>query len=128
MHFITPYVLDSIDGVEGVIDSAVLSNAHDLQKKKLEADYLLIFMGLKTSANSLMGQLEHEKGRIKVDPSTSLSNLGGIYAVGDASTYYNKVKLSLDGFSESSLALHHAYDRVFDGKSYTANILLTEVI
>jgi thioredoxin reductase (NADPH) len=37
--------------------------------------------------------------------------------VGDVAHYPGKVKLILVGFSEAALALHHAYERVFDGKA-----------
>ena len=46
-----------------------------------------------------------------------MTNVPGIYAIGDVATYQGKLKLILCGFSESAMALHHAYGRVFDGKA-----------
>lgn len=117
IELVVPYQLKSLAGKDGSLEQLVVSDL-DNNEKILDTDILLPFFGLATSLGPIKGWgLDFEGYHIKVDQSNSQTNLEGIYAIGDVSTYPGKIKLILVGFSEVSLALHHAYPKVFDGKA-----------
>jgi thioredoxin reductase (NADPH) len=60
--------------------------------------------------------LNLEKKHITVDPATSQTSEEGIFAIGDISTYSNKLKLILNGFAESSMACYAARKIVYPGE------------
>lgn len=113
LDFVTPYTLHGLIGEDGILKQIELTNIKDEKKKILDIDLLLMCLGLKSSLANFIEGLELDKGHIKVDASTMQTNIAGLYAIGDVSTYNNKLKLILTGFSEAALALHSAYERVF---------------
>jgi thioredoxin reductase (NADPH) len=113
LEFVTPYTLHDLKGEDGVLKQIELRHVKEGTEKLLGIDLLLMLVGLKTSFAHFIQNFEIEKGHIKVDASTMQSNLNGIYAIGDVSTYSNKLKLILTGFSEAALALHSAHERIF---------------
>src|SRR5690606_19034344 len=50
--------------------------------------------------------------------SSDLTNIPGIYAIGDVNTYPGKLKLILCGFHEATLMCQSAYQRIFPDKKY----------
>ncbi len=87
-------------------------------KKSLKADILLPFFGLSQNLGPLLGfGLEIHGHHIKTNYPHFETNIPGVYSVGDIVTYPGKLKLILTGFAEAASALHHAYSRVFDGKT-----------
>ena len=52
--------------------------------------------------------LELESRNIKVDPVSMTTNIEGVFAIGDVSTYTNKKKLILTGFHEGAVAAYSA--------------------
>lgn len=117
IEMVVPYQLKGLQGNEGTLEKVIVSDL-DNNEKALDADILLPFFGLATSLGPIKEWgLDFDQYHIKVDQSNSQTNLEGIYAIGDVSTYPGKIKLILVGFSEASLALHHAYPKVFDGKA-----------
>lgn len=102
----TPYQLHSLSGDT---DSGQLSHVTvvDMEgkTKRLDADILLPFFGLKTSLGPIADwglALEHK--RIIIDPTTTATNQDGIYAVGDVAIYPHKRTLILTGFAEAAQA------------------------
>ena len=115
VEFVTPYQIEQIKGVKGIVNSVIVRNLEH-QEKEVYADKILFCYGLKMSLGPIESwNLNLHNNRIVVDPSTFQTNLQGVYAVGDIATYPRKLKLILVGFSEVAYALHHAYDKVFSG-------------
>ena len=50
--------------------------------------------------------LEFDEKHIKVDYSTMMTNISGIFAIGDIASYKGKLKLILCGFSEAAIACY----------------------
>jgi thioredoxin reductase (NADPH) len=72
---------------------------------KLPAGQLLAFFGLRPQLGPIAGWgLDLDKRNIKVDTGKFQTNVPGIFAVGDISTYPGKKKLILSGFHEAALA------------------------
>ena len=117
VEIVTPYQLDRLVGNDGVLEQIILSDLDD-NKKTLDASVLLAFFGLATDLGPIKNwSLNFDQHHLVVDPASCETNVQGIYAIGDVATYKGKLKLILCGFSESAMALHHAYCRVFDGKA-----------
>lgn len=117
LEIVVPYQLHALEGGDGYLTSVVVQNL-DGSNKKLEADILLPFFGLKMSLGPILDWgLNIEANHIKVSKENYETNIPGIYAIGDIASYSGKIKLILTGFAEAASALHHAYSRVFEGKS-----------
>lgn len=117
IEYVVPYQLHSLDGANGILSSV---NVYDQSNniKSLDANILLPFFGLSMDLGPLRNWgLGISANNIEVTQSTCMTNIPGIYAVGDIATYEGKLKLILTGFSESASALHHAYAKIFDGKA-----------
>jgi thioredoxin reductase (NADPH) len=90
----------------------IKANSGDLHR--LDAEHLLVFFGLapKLGPVAEWGLELHGKA-IKVDTEKFQSNIPGVFAIGDISTYPGKKKLILSGFHEAALAAfaiqHHLY-------------------
>lgn len=117
INIITGYQLNELIGDNGVLQQVVLTNL-DGDTEIIDVDILLPFFGLKQD----LGQLAEfgfnlKNNHIVVDIPHYQTNIPGIYAIGDVATYEGKLKLILTGFAESASALHHAYNRVFEGKA-----------
>ncbi len=53
--------------------------------------------------------LNLERNRIAVEASTCGTNVPGLFAIGDITSYPGKLKLILSGFAEAALAAHAIY-------------------
>ena len=97
----------------GGLLSAVTVATLQGETRSIAADALLPFFGLSMHLGPIADWgLNLEHNHIAVDPSTSETNQPGIYAVGDISTYPNKLKLILSGFAECAMAAHAIYGRI----------------
>ena len=90
----------------------------------LDSDQLLVFFGLHPKLGPIAEWgLDLEKKALKVDTEKFQTNIPGIYAVGDISTYPGKKKLILSGFHEAALAAfaiqHHLYPQKKQFLQYT---------
>ena len=89
----------------------------DGNKRRLEADLLLPFYGLRMELGPIAGWgLDLERNLVAVDPATSATSTPGIYGVGDIVTYPGKLKLILSGFSETAMAAHDMHRLVHPDK------------
>ena len=106
IEFAVPAQLSGLSGEDGAL-SAVHVKDMEGAERSMEADILLPFFGLAASLGPMkewgLG-LEHQA--IITDPSTSMTNLDSVYAIGDIAIYPNKLKLILTGFSEAAMAAH----------------------
>lgn len=117
VELVVPYQLHGISGADAQVTDVVVSDL-DGNIKKLEADFLLPFFGLKMDIGPISEWgLSIDYNHISVDPATMLTNLPGVFAIGDIATYQGKLKLILTGFAEAALACHTAYNIVFPDKA-----------
>jgi len=106
IDLVIPYQLDSLKGENGFIKEVIVKNL-DNEKKSIKADILLPFFGLSMHLGPLQNWgLDIDNHHITTDPSTMITNLEKIYAIGDICTYKNKLKLILTGFAECATAAH----------------------
>ena len=85
--------------------SGVILEDQDKQKSSLACEELLVFYGLLPNLGPIADWgLTIEKRQIAVDTEKFETNIAGIYAIGDISTYPGKKKLILSGFHEAALA------------------------
>lgn len=117
VEMVIPYQIDSLEGENGNISNVILSDLNG-NKKKLQADYLLLFYGLAMDLGPIREWgLNMSTHHINVEHAYYETNIPGIYAIGDIANYQGKLKLILTGFAEAASAIHHAYSRVFNGKA-----------
>lgn len=110
------YQLQDLIEQEGRLSHVEIANLNG-ETKHVEVDILLPFFGLKQNLGPLHDcGLEIERNSINVSQPHYQTNIPGIYAIGDVANYAGKLKLILTGFAEAASALHHSYERVFDGK------------
>ncbi|WP_298726103.1 NAD(P)/FAD-dependent oxidoreductase [uncultured Ferrovibrio sp.] len=109
LDIVVPYQLDALDG-DGATLSAVIVRSLDGDVKRLEADALLAFFGLKSDLGPIANWgMELALHHLPVDPSTCQTSKSGIFAIGDVATYPGKLKLILTGFAEAASAAHAIY-------------------
>ena len=112
VELVVPYQLAGLEGRDGVLDAVVVKTL-DGAARRLDADVLLPFFGLSMQLGPIADwglTLDHK--HIAVDPATCRTNVPGIFAVGDITTYPGKLKLILCGFSEAAMAAHAIYPLV----------------
>ncbi len=120
--------LESLGGDEsaGCLTQATIRYKDD-SEEQVSCDYLLPFFGIATDLGPLQTWgMDMEGRRIVADPTTCATSVGGVYAVGDVSTYPNKRKLIAVGFSETMYAAQSIYryihpDQVFRA-GYSTNV------
>jgi thioredoxin reductase (NADPH) len=79
--------------------------SHEIE---IEVDAILLQLGFKTALGPLKHWgLEIAKGAIVVDPVMK-TNLPGVWACGDITTFDGKLKLIATGFAEAAIAVAQA--------------------
>ena len=112
VELVTPYQLHALHGLDGSLESVEVS-ALTGERRHLEADRLLPFYGLSTDLGPIAGWgLDLERGHVAVKPATCETSVPGVFAIGDVATYPGKLKLILQGFSESAMASQAIYSVV----------------
>ncbi len=113
VEMVIPYQLHGLRGEGGTLSAVELADL-DGNKKILEVDALLPLFGIVPQLGALGDWgITIEQHHIPVDPATQQTNVAGVFAIGDVSTYPNKLKLILTGFSEGAMAAHAIHPRVF---------------
>lgn len=103
----TPYMPDELFGDEKGIKQIVIRNPEG-ENETLEVDVIIVNYGFKSSLGPIKEWgLEIEKNSIVVNPKME-TNIEGIYAVGDVTTFDGKVKLIATGFGEAPVAISAA--------------------
>lgn len=100
------------------LENVTITN-NDGSASQLTVDHFIPLFGLSPKLGPI-GEwgLGLEKHAIKVDPTTYMTNIEGVYAVGDISDYPNKLKLILSGFHEAAVALNVEYQRQHPEKKH----------
>jgi len=117
IELIINYQLDHLIGSNGLLEAVGVKDLNN-NIRILQSDILLPFYGLSQALGPIAewGLDLHSKHIVANYPNFE-TNIPGIYAIGDIATYPGKLKLILTGFSEAASAMHHAYNKVFDGKA-----------
>lgn len=112
VQLLTPYQLKAVEG-DGFIERIVVFHSEDEgQQQTLPCDALLLQLGFKTALGPLAEWgLEIEKGAIKVD-NVMKTNLDGVWACGDITTFDGKLKLIATGFGEAAIAIAQAIHHI----------------
>ena len=90
----------------------MLFNSHTREKITLEVDAVLVQFGFSSSLGPI------EKWPLKIEKKSIVVNrlmeteLPGIFAVGDVSTFEGKLKLIVTGFGEAAVAVNVAKTRI----------------
>lgn len=112
VELVVPYQLKSLAGEEGRLSSVTVETLTG-QERQLDVDHLLAFYGLKQNIGPIAEWgLELDRNLLVVNPATCMTNCSGIYAIGDVSTYENKLKLILSGFHEAAMCAHAIWHQV----------------
>ena len=107
VQVITPRQIQSLHG-EKKIEQAVLVDPNTKETESIDVDEVIVSYGFVSSLGPIKEWgLEIEKGSIVVN-SRMETNIPGIYAAGDVTTYDGKVKLIAVGFGEAPTAVNNA--------------------
>ncbi|SEI04944.1 thioredoxin reductase (NADPH) [Halobacillus karajensis] len=107
VNIYTPYTPIELVG-ENEIESIMLKQTKSKEIMELNADEYLVNYGFISNLGPIKNWgLKIEKNLIQVN-SKAETNIPGIYAVGDISTYPGKVKLMATGFGEAPIAVSNA--------------------
>jgi len=90
------------------VERVTIFNSKTKEEQTLPMDAVIPQLGFLSSLGAIEEWgLEFEKGDIKV-ASTMETNIPGIFAAGDITTYPGKLKLIATGVAEASIAVNHA--------------------
>ncbi len=109
-----PFQVRDITGnAEGLIERVRLFHSEDPDHEvEVEVDAILLQLGFKTALGPLREWgLEIEKGAVVVD-SLMKTNLHGVWACGDITTFHGKLKLIATGFAEAAIAVSQAVHQI----------------
>jgi thioredoxin reductase (NADPH) len=102
---------------EGGMLRAALAKPDKGEPFRIECDAMLPFFGLTMKLGPVANWgLNVAEDVIPVDTAAFETNVPGIFAIGDISTYPGKIKLILCGFHEAALMAQKAYHYVFPDK------------
>jgi thioredoxin reductase len=104
----TPFNITDIIGDGEKVTDVILEHTKEGHQEKMEIDHLIVNYGFVSSLGDIKNWgLEIEKNSIVVN-SKMETNIKGIYAAGDISSYEGKVKLIAVGFGEAPIAISNA--------------------
>jgi thioredoxin reductase (NADPH) len=107
MELRTFWELKGIHGAEWV-EGVTIHNSKTKEEEQIAVDAVIPQLGFLSSLGAIAEWgLAFEKGDIQVS-STMETNLPGVFAAGDITTYPGKLKLIATGVAEASIAVNHA--------------------
>lgn len=107
VNVVTPKELLSLNG-DDVIESVSIKDTKTGEESLIEVDDVIVNYGFISSLGPInQWGLEIESGSIVVD-SRMQTNIPGIFAAGDITTYPGKLKLIAVGFGEAPTAINNA--------------------
>lgn len=108
VDIITPYVPVELIGDGELISEVKIQKVKSEETKSLEVDEVIVNYGFVSSLGPIKDWgLEIEKNSIVVNTKME-TNIPGIFAAGDITTFEGKVKLIVTGFGEASIAISSA--------------------
>ncbi|PIZ30790.1 MAG: ferredoxin--NADP(+) reductase [Alphaproteobacteria bacterium CG_4_10_14_0_8_um_filter_53_9] len=100
----TPAQLKALHGDDGALASLTLADV-DGAETEIVASKLICCFGIAPQKGPFAAWgVTEEKGKLPVDPSTMMTNVPGILAIGDIADYGHKLHLILQGFAEAAVA------------------------
>ncbi|MBV8914532.1 MAG: NAD(P)/FAD-dependent oxidoreductase [Acetobacteraceae bacterium] len=113
VELVIPYQLHGLQGEAGRLSGVEVADLSG-NKRLLPADRLLPFFGLSMDLGPIAAWgLDVQHSHVRVDPATCQTSFPGVFAIGDVASYPGKLKLILQGFSESAVAAHAIYPIVY---------------
>jgi thioredoxin reductase (NADPH) len=107
MELRTFWELKAIHGGD-VIEAATIFNNKTKEEERVAVDCVVPQLGFISSLGAIaQWGLDIEKGEIKVS-QTMATNIPGVFAAGDITTYAGKLKLIATGTAEAAVAVNHA--------------------
>ncbi|CAM3425987.1 NAD(P)/FAD-dependent oxidoreductase [Marinicrinis lubricantis] len=107
VEVLTPYEIEGLNG-QDAIEEVILKHTKTGEQLVVDVDDLIVNYGFVSSLGPISEWgLEIEKGSIVVD-SRMETNIPGIFAAGDITTYPGKLKLIAVGFGEAPTAINNA--------------------
>ncbi|MCR2823135.1 NAD(P)/FAD-dependent oxidoreductase [Lederbergia panacisoli] len=108
VEILTPFVASGLNCDNEAIRELLLEEVKGERKISVELDSLIVNYGFVSSLGPIKDWgLEIEKNSIVVNSKTE-TNIPGIYAAGDITTYPGKIKLIATGFGEAPTAVSNA--------------------
>ncbi len=108
VEIITPYIASDIVCNEEAIEQLIVQEVRGENTKTINIDSLICNYGFVSSLGPIKDWgLEIEKNSIVVN-SKQETNIPGIYAAGDITTFEGKIKLIATGFGEAPTAISNA--------------------
>ncbi len=107
IELLTHREVRAIHGSDCVTAVTIFDNRTD-EDERFEVDAVLSLIGFRPDLGPLAGWgLELERNSVKVAP-TMATNIPGVFAAGDITSYEGKLELIATGFSEAAVAVNHA--------------------
>ncbi|HXQ29558.1 MAG TPA: NAD(P)/FAD-dependent oxidoreductase [Gemmatimonadales bacterium] len=107
MELRTFWEVKALEGNDRV-ERATIFNNKTKEEESVSVDAVIPQLGFLSSLGAIADWgLDFDKGDIKVT-STMATNIPGIFAAGDITTYPGKLKLIATGVAEASIAVNHA--------------------
>jgi thioredoxin reductase (NADPH) len=98
------------------VQAVTIHNTKEKSEQRLEFDAIIPQLGFHTKLGVIEEWgLDIAKGEIRVS-STMATNIPGIYAAGDITTFDGKLKLIATGFAEAAIAVNYAVHFINPGK------------
>jgi thioredoxin reductase len=109
VRIFTPYEVREIHG-DGQIQAVTVENTETSETERVDCDALITLLGFHSHLGAIAEWgLELEgKRQIRIDPTTCLTNLPGVYAAGDVAGYEGKITLITIGMGEAAIAANNA--------------------
>ena len=119
ISLITPAEVVGLEG-DTFLEKVMVQKNGEEAPSSIPADAFIPLFGLSPKLGPIASWgIEIEKNAIVVDNTLDyMTNIPGIYAIGDVNTYPGKLKLILCGFHEATLMCQSAYARIFPDKRY----------
>jgi len=107
VNIITPTEITALHG-DDTITSVTLSDVKSKEEQVIDVDAVIVNFGFVSSLGPIAEWgIEIERGSIVVDTRME-TNIAGIFAAGDITTYPGKLKLIAVGFGEAPTAINNA--------------------
>ena len=115
VEMVIPYQLHGLKGDGETLVSVTVATLKG-EERDIPADHLLAFFGLSMELGPIAEWgLGLDRNHIAVEPSTCMTSVDGVFAIGDIATYPGKLKLILQGFSEAAMAAHAIHPQGVSG-------------
>lgn len=119
-HFQTPYNITALNTSQDKLN-LTLTKARSEENKELSVDYLLVNYGFSSSNKQIENWGLTTANRAIAVNSSQVTNIPGIYAIGDGAYQKGKVALIATGFGEAPNAVNNALLHVYPEKRQPAH-------